>query len=386
MGPLAGVSVVEFAGLGPGPFCGMLLADLGASVLRIDQVPRKPSAQNAARTEVLGRGRRSIALNLKDERGLAVAQKAIAGADVLIEGFRPGVMEKLGLGPDACLTANPRLVYGRMTGWGQDGPLAKAAGHDINYIALSGALHSIGRQGQKPTPPPGLVGDFGGGGMLLALGIVSALFEAKSSGRGQVIDAAVCEGSALLCSLLYGWRQAGLWQDEAGTNVGDGGPHFYDVYVCKDGGMVALGAIEPQFYRTFLGLCGIDDPALESQAGRADWPGLKTRLEALFLTRTRAEWCALLEGSDACFAPVLSMAEAPAHPHNQARASFSTLAGVVQPSPAPRFSRTPAALDLPPPQAGEHTLSVLEALGYGAEEIAQLAADQVAWAAPPQSA
>ena len=340
-GPLAGLKVVEMAGLGPAPFCGMLLADMGAQVLRITR-PGPAAPRQDGRFDVFARGKQSISADLRDPAALAAVLDAIAKADALIEGFRPGVMERLGLGPDVCLARNPRLVYGRMTGWGQTGPLAHAAGHDINYIALAGALHAIGPAGQKPTVPLNYIGDFGGGGMLLGFGLVCALLEAKASGHGQVVDAAMTDGTALLSTMMYGFKAQGQWSNRRGDNMLDGGAHFYDTYTCADGKHIAIGAIEPQFYALLLKLLGITDPAFQAQMNPAAWPELKHRLSALFATRPREAWCALLEGTDTCFAPVLDWDEAPVHPHNVARGTFVQVDGVVQPAPAPRFSRTVA--------------------------------------------
>ena len=340
-GPLQGLRVIEMAGIGPAPFCAMLFADMGAEVVRIVRpgTPVDPF-------DVLARGRAALSLDLRAEGATQQVLDMVASADVLIEGFRPSVMERLGLGPAVCMARNPRLVYGRMTGWGQHGPLAQAAGHDINYIAISGALHAIGRSGDAPVPPLNLVGDFGGGAMLLAFGVLSALYESQRSGQGQVIDAAMTDGAALLSAMMYGYKSAGLWSNQRGENMLDGGAHFYDTYACADGKYVAIGAIEPQFYALLRERCGIaDDPVFDAQLDTARWPLLKLRMADLFRTRTRAEWCVLLEGSDACFAPVLDWDEAPAHPHNVARATFVNVAGIVQPAPAPRFSRTPP--DLP---------------------------------------
>ena len=334
-GPLAGVRVVEMAGLGPGPFCAMLLADLGAQVLRI----ARPGTPVDPR-DITTRSRPQLNLDLRRAEGSAAALDLIAGADLLIEGFRPGVMERLGLGPEPCRARNPKLVYGRMTGWGQHGPLAHAAGHDINYIALSGALHAIGRAGEAPVPPLNYVGDFGGGGMLLAVGLLAALHEAGRSGQGQVIDAAMTDGSALLSAFMYGFKAQGQWSNQRGENMLDGGAHFYDSYACADGKYIAVGAIEPQFYAELRACCGIEDPLFDAQMDAARWPLLKLRLADIFRSRTRDEWCALLEGSDACVAPVLDWDEAPAHAHNQARQTFVDVDGVQQPAPAPRFSRS----------------------------------------------
>ncbi|RYY94726.1 MAG: CoA transferase [Comamonadaceae bacterium] len=337
-GPLHGVRVVEMAGLGPGPFCGMLMADLGADVVCIE----RPGTPHAA-TDITARGKRQVQVDLQAPGGSDAALALIARADLLIEGFRPGVMERLGLGPTPCHKLNPKLVYGRMTGWGQTGPLAGAAGHDINYVALTGALHAIGRPGEAPPPPLNYVGDYGGGAMLLAVGLLAALHEARGSGRGQVVDAAMTDGAALLSSMFYGMKAAGAWSAQRGENLLDGGAHFYDTYACADGKYVAIGALEPKFFRRLCELCGLDDHFCAGQMDRSRWPLMKLRLADVFRTRTRAEWCALLEGSDACFAPVLDWDEAPVHPHNQARGTFVTLDGVVQPAPAPRFSGTPSA-------------------------------------------
>jgi alpha-methylacyl-CoA racemase len=341
-GPLSGLRIVEFAGMGPGPFCAMVLADLGADVVRI---ARPDAAMDP--NDVLARSRTVLNLDLRDPQEVEQALTLIERADALIEGYRPGVMERLGLSPDVCLGRNPRLVYGRMTGWGQHGPLAQAAGHDINYIAISGALHAIGRSGESPVPPLNYVGDFGGGAMLLAVGILSGLLEAGRSGRGQVVDAAMTDGAALLSAMMYGFKASGQWSNQRGANLLDGGAFFYDTYACGDGRFVAVGAIEPQFYALLREHCGIaEDPAFDAQTERAAWPLLKQRLAQVFRTRTRDEWCTLLEGSDACFAPVLDWDEAPRHRHNVARATFVELDGVVQPAPAPRFDRTPTAVPL----------------------------------------
>lgn len=367
-GPLAGATVLEFAGIGPAPFAAMMLADMGARVIRIDRPPAPGakggmSALTARRHDVLARGRESVVLDLKHPAGREAVLRIAEGCDALVEGFRPGVMESLGLGPEVCLGRCPKLVYGRATGWGQDGPLAPRAGHDINFTALSGALHAMARPGQPPVPAPGLVGDFGGGGLLLAFGIVCALLEARSSGHGQVVDAAACEGSALLASLLYGWHAHGLWNAEAGTNSGDGGAHFYDTYACADGRHLAVGAMEPPFYAELRRLCGLEDPAFDAQWNPKTWPALKQRLAELFLTRTRDEWCELFAGSDACVTPVLAFDEAPRHPHHVARGSFVEVDGVVRPAPAPRFSRTPPRADLACGDVGSHTHQVLAELG-----------------------
>ncbi len=370
MGPLAGIRILEFAGIGPGPFCAMLLADMGAEVVRIDRAqnvrggdPAKPPF------DPLLRGRRNIAFDLKQPQAIDAVLRLVAGADALIEGFRPGVMERLGLGPDACLARNPRLVYGRMTGWGQDGPLSQAAGHDINYIALAGALEPIGRKGQPPLPPLNLVGDFGGGGMLLAFGVLAGLLDAKRSGKGQIVDAAMVDGAALLMSMFWGMRNAGFWNDERGTNLLDTGAHFYEVYECADGKYISLGSIEPQFYAELLKLSGLEHESLPAQMDRSQWPAMKARIRSLVKTRSRDEWCRIMEGSDVCFAPVLAMSEAPAHPHNASRKTFIENAGMTQPAPAPRFSRTPPEVVRPPAHAGQHSAEVLEAWGFSEPEI-----------------
>ncbi|MGQ3004275.1 MAG: CaiB/BaiF CoA transferase family protein, partial [Hydrogenophaga sp.] len=325
-GPLHGVTVIELAGIGPGPFAGMMLADMGAEVIRIDRMP-PPGGGSALEAlmrndSVVDRGRRSIALNMKDPRAVETVLRLVDKADILIEGFRPGVTEKLGVGPKDCLARNPKLVYGRMTGWGQTGPLAQAAGHDLNYIALSGAVHAMGPADRPPAVPLNLVGDYGGGGMLLALGVVAALYEAQRSGQGQVVDAAITDGAAVLMAAQYGLQAKGFWHEERASNFLDGSAHFYGNYLCADGRYLSVGAIEPQFYRLLLEKCGITDAHFARQWERAEWPALREKLAALFLQKSRDAWCELLEGSDACVAPVLSMAEAPAHPHNRARGTF----------------------------------------------------------------
>jgi alpha-methylacyl-CoA racemase len=342
VGPLAGFKIVEMAGIGPAPFCAMLLSDMGAEVIRVDRThrPNDVEFRSKGRQGATQRGRSTLALDLKQPGAAEALLGVIDHADALIEGFRPGVMERLGLGPDVCLRRNPPLVYGRVTGWGQDGPLAQAPGHDINYIAITGALSCIGRAGEPPVPPLNLVGDFGGGGMLLAFGIVCALLEAKSSGRGQVIDAAMVDGAALLMANIFSRKAAGVWTSTRGENALDGGAHWYGAYECADGKYVSIGAIEPQFYAALLEKCGIDDPALLSQWQREQWPALRKKLARVFLTKSRAEWCTLLEGSDACFAPVLDLDEAAGHAHNRARSTFVEVEGDVEPAPAPRFSRT----------------------------------------------
>lgn len=339
-GPLAGVRVVEFAGLGPTPFTAMLLADMGAEVVRIER--RQPDNLLGIDYDILNRGRGFVRLDLKDPSDREVARALVLKADALIEGMRPGVMERLGLGPDD-FAENPRLVYGRMTGWGQHGPLAHAAGHDINYISLSGALHAIGPE-ESPAVPLNLLGDFGGGGLYLALGMVCALYEARGSGRGQVVDAAITDGVVHLMSMIYGMRQGGAWQDRRQANLLDGAAPYYGVYRCADGGLVSVGAIEPKFYAEFLARLGLDAAELPSRDSSENWPGLRARFAEAFARRTRAEWCAEMEGTDVCFAPVLSLDEAAGHPHNAARAAFGTWDGVQQPAPAPRLSRTPGTV------------------------------------------
>lgn len=367
MGPLSGVRILEIAGIGPGPFAAMMLADHGAEVIRVER-PGAPSL--LGRNDILARNRRRMVVDLKAAEGADIIRDLATGADGLIEGYRPGVMERLGLGPQELHALNSALVYGRMTGWGQDGPYADAAGHDINYIALSGALHPLGRAGEQPTPPINLIGDFGGGGMMLAFGMVSAILHARATGQGQVVDCAMTDGSALLMSMIWSFRAAGLWSDARGTNLLDTGAHFYDTYETADGGHVAIGAIEPQFYARLKALLGLDEE-FDAQMDRRQWPALKARLAAIFRTRTRDEWCALLEGQDACFAPVLSMAEAAAHPHHVARGTFVNAGGVTQPAPAPRYSAMPAAQPQMP-RAETDSAEILTALGYDEARIAAL--------------
>jgi len=375
-GPLAGIRIIELAGIGPGPFAAMLLADMGAEVVRVDRAqavsggdPDKPPF------DPLNRGRRSIGVDLKHPDGVATILQLVEKADALIEGFRPGVTERLGIGPDECLARNQKLVYGRMTGWGQDGPYALAAGHDINYIALAGALHPIGRAGEAPVPPLNFVGDFGGGALFLAFGVACALLEAQGSGQGQVVDAAMVDGAAALTAMFHGMKAIGFHTPDRGTNLLDTGAHFYEVYECSDGEHVSIGSIEPQFYAELLKLSGLgDEGELPHQMDRSQWPALKEKLAALFKQKTRAEWCEIMEHTDVCFAPVLSLWEAPEHPHNVARGTFTEVGGVVQPSPAPRFSRTPGAVQRPPAHAGQHTDEVLGEWGFAADEIAKLRA------------
>ena len=375
MGPLTGLKVVEIAGIGPGPFCGMMLADLGADIVRVDRAQNVEGGDPAVPPgDLLNRGRRSIGVDLKSPEGVAVVLDLVAQADVLIEGFRPGVAERLGIGPDECRARNPRLVYGRMTGWGQEGPYASTAGHDINYIALAGALEPIGRAGEPPLPPINLIGDFGGGGMLLAFGVLAGVFEAQRSGEGQVIDAAMVDGAAALMAMTHSFRAMGIWQDERGTNMLDTGAHFYEVYETADGKYLSVGSIEPQFYDALLAGLGLDIKDLPWQHDRAQWPALKQRFGAIFKTKTRDEWMAIFEGTDACVAPVLSIPEALEHPHNVQRRTFVEVAGVPQPAPAPRFDRTPAAISAPPPHAGQHTDEILDQAGFDADRIAKLRA------------
>lgn len=377
-GPLLGVKVVEIAGIGPGPFAAMLLSDMGADVLRVDRAGSvSPVADDAPPPlDLLNRGRRSVAVDLKNERGAEVVLRLVESADALIEGFRPGVAERLGIGPNACLARNPRLVYGRMTGWGQDGPLADAAGHDLNYIALAGALHPIGRSASPPPPPLNLVGDFGGGALYLAFGIVCGLLEARQSGKGQVVDAAMVDGAAHLTTMFHSMKAMGFWTEDRESNLLDGGAHFYDTYETADGKFVAIASLEPKFYDELRALAGLDEEEWGAQMDRARWPEMKVRLAEVIKRRTRDEWTAVLEGSDACFAPVLSLSEAPLHPHNRHRQIFTEVAGVTQPAPAPRFSRTPGAISRPPPHPGQHTAGALADWGLTADEVAELQASK----------
>ncbi|HMV71935.1 MAG TPA: CaiB/BaiF CoA-transferase family protein [Pseudomonadales bacterium] len=373
MGPLHGRKIVEIAGIGPGPFAAMMLADMGADVIRVS----RPSSGmlSMAENEKLdfgNRGKRCIALNLKDPQAVDVVLHLIEDADAMLEGNRPGVMEKLGLGPDVCLQRNPRLVYGRMTGWGQDGPLAYAAGHDLNYIALTGALHAIGEKGGKPVVPLNLIGDFGGGGLLLAYGIVCAILEAQSSGKGQVVDAAMVDGASTLMTMMYGAFQSGFWRDERGSNMLDGGSHFYGVYETADGKYVSIGSIEPQFYAQLLEKLGLADEQLPHQHDARRWDALKERFAAIFRSRTRDEWCAIMEGSDVCFAPVLALGEVATHSHAVARAAFFENDGIWQPAPAPRFSRTVPATPATAVRIGADTDAILAAIGYDARQIEAL--------------
>lgn len=371
-GPLSGFRIVEFAGLGPGPFCAMMLADHGAEVIRVDRIGGTVLGADPT-GEFWNRSRKGVSVNLKSERGIAVVRKLCASADAVIEGYRPGVMERLGLGPDVLLADNPKLVYGRMTGWGQDGPYANMAGHDINYIALSGVLHAIGRKGEKPVPPLNLVGDFGGGGMMLAFGMLAALLEAQRSGKGQVVDCAMTEGSAVLMAMIYSLRAQGRWRDERGANFLDSAAPFYDTYETADGKFIAIGAIEPQFYATLISLAGLaDDPAFAQQNDVKAWPEQKQKLAQRIKTKTRAEWSAVFDGQDACVAPIMSLDEAPSHPHNKARGMYVEVDGATHPAPAPRYSRTqtrtPSRLDT---SAGASE-SILKQAGFAAGDIAEL--------------
>ena len=366
MGPLNGVRIIELAGIGPGPFCGMVLADLGAEVISVERIgagPDKPALDCSRR------GKRSIALNLKSEAGVETLLKLVDSADALFEGFRPGVVEKLGIGPDQCLQRNPRLIYGRMTGWGQYGPMSQAAGHDINYISLTGALHAMGRPGEKPVPPLNLVGDFGGGGMFLALGIVSGLLEARSSGKGQVVDAAMTDGSAVLMSMFNTAYEMGLHSLDRGTNRLDGGAHFYDTYETLDGKYISIGSIEPQFYAQLLEVANLPAEEFGQQMDRSRWPDLKRAIADVFLQKTRDQWCELMEGSDICFAPVLDLKEAQDHPHNVARQTYVDVGGIKQPAPAPRFSRTEPSIRHEARPYGSDTEAVLTDLGYTSEQL-----------------
>jgi len=374
-GPLAGHRIIEIAGIGPGPFAAMLLADLGAEVIRVERAGTvRGPAPEQPHGDILLRGRRNIAIDLKHPDGVATLLDLVEQADGLIEGFRPGVMERLGIGPDECLARNPKLVFGRMTGWGQTGPYSQAAGHDINYISLAGALAHFGRKGEGPTPPLNMVGDFGGGGMFLALGVVAALLEAQHSGRGQVVDTAMVDGSAILMSMFWAFKSMGMFnEDERGTNLLDTGAHFYDVYCCSDGEYISLGSIEPQFYAELLRLTGLtDDEQFAKQMDPAEWGPLKERLTDLFATKSRDEWCEIMEHTDVCFAPVLTMSEAAQHPHNVERETFIEVGGVTQPAPAPRFSRTENEVVSTPAWPGQHTRDILESWGVGEDRVAEL--------------
>jgi alpha-methylacyl-CoA racemase len=383
-GPLSGLKVLELQGRGPGPFGTMVLADLGAEVVSVGRVeaaaagPDQPAMERLLkghrRIDLVTRGKRSVALDIKRPEGLAAVLRLAGQADVLVEGNRPGVAERLGIGPDVCLERNPRLIYARITGWGQDGPYAPTPGHDINYIALAGPLEHFRRPGQAPMPPLNLLGDYGGGGMLLVVGVLAALFERSRSGQGQVVDAAMVDGVGLLSTLFYGLRAEGLWSDQPGSNILDLGAPHYNVYETSDGRYISVGAGEPQFYRELLRRLGLDEELASAQGDPSGWAGTRAQLAAVFKTRTQAEWSRLLEGTNTCFAPVLSMAEAPGHPHAVARRSFIEVDGVVQPAPAPRFGRTPAAPPGPPVTSGRDTTSVLRDWGFSADEVAALVA------------
>lgn len=366
-GPLTGLKIVEFAGIGPGPFCGMLLSDLGADVIRID---RKGQGR-ASPADITARGRRSIGLDLKNPAAIETCLKLLESADAVFEGFRPGVMERLGLGPDVALKRNPKLVYGRMTGWGQFGPYANAAGHDMNYIAITGALHAIGTK-DKPVPPLNLVGDFGGGALYLAFGLLAGVISARETGKGQVIDCAMSDGAASLMSMFYGFKAGGGWSNDRRANLLDGGAHFYDTYQCADGKWISIGSIEPQFYALLLEKTGITDPAFAAQMNRGEWDNLRAKLAEVIGKKSQAEWCEIMDATDVCFAPVLDLDEAPKHKHNVARQTFVEVGGVTQPAPAPRFSATPGAIQGPPPAIGAHDREALSDWGFSADSIEAL--------------
>ena len=370
MGPLKGIKVIEMVGLGPGPLCAMMLADMGAEVIRIDRPGGNLFSGRSA--DLLGRNRKSVAVDLKKPEGVETVLRLVEQADALLEGFRPGVMERLGLGPDDCLARNPKLIYGRMTGWGQDGPMAQGAGHDINYIALAGALHAIGEAGGKPIPPLNLVGDFGGGGMFLAFGMVCGLLETQKSGQGQVIDCSMVEGTAVLMGMFYAMHQSGMWKDERGSNMLDGASHYYNTYETQDGKWISVGSMEPQFYAELVKLSGANPELFAKQHDASRWPQCKEELARIFKTKTRDEWNDIMEGGDVCYAPVLSLAEAPHHPHNVARETFIEMDGMTQPAPAPKFSRTKPEVQHGPLPAGSNTEEVLAAWGFSAAEIEKL--------------
>ncbi len=360
MGPLKGIKVIEFSALGPGPFCGMILADLGAEVIVID---RFESAGQVTKTDIASRGKKSIAIDLKKKESIDLIKDIVQNADVVIEGLRPGKMEKLGMGPDNFFEVNPKLIYGRMTGWGQHGPLSSAPGHDINYIALTGALSSIGSKNSAPLPPLNLVGDFGGGGMVLAMGICAALVEVSKSGKGQIIDSAMTDGSALLMSMMYGFYSAGIWTDHRESNLLDGAAHFYGCYECKDKKFVSIGSIEPQFYQELIKRLDLDYNVFKDQMDRSKWPEFKKIIEKKFKEKTRDEWCDVMEGGDVCFAPVLSLEESINYKHNKERETFLDIDGVIQPAPAPRFSNTPGEIKHSPVKKGENTREILKNIG-----------------------
>lgn len=371
MGPLAGIKVVEMAAIGPVPFCSMMLSDMGAEVIRID---RKNQKGNGHRGNVLFRGRKSVAVDLKHPQGVETALSLIEQADVVVEGFRPGVMERLGIGPEVCMKRNPKLVFGRMTGWGQDGPLSQAAGHDINYISIAGALGAMGYNDRPPAPPLNLVGDFGGGAMYLITGILAALVERQNSGQGQIIDAAMTDGTASLLSTFYGLMAMDMWTTDRYANRLDGGAYYYGSYECKDGKYVSVGSLEPQFYALLLEKCEISDESFKEQLDQASWPIKREKLKEIFKSKTRTEWCDIMEGTDVCFAPILDLKEAPDHPHNKARNTYVDFEGVTQPAPAPRFSRTPGAIQAPSALVGEHTEEVLTGWGFSEDQINELKA------------
>jgi alpha-methylacyl-CoA racemase len=377
VGPLAGIRIIELAGIGPGPLAAMVLGDLGADVVRIDRIKSSFVLDVAPKYAVHTRNRRSIAIDLRRPEAAEVVLRLVAGADGLIDPFRPGVVERLGIGPEPCLKRNPKLVYGRITGWGQEGPLADKAGHDINYIALAGVLGAIGRKGEAPLPPLNLVADYGGGGMLLAVGMLAGLIESMKSGRGQVVDAAMIDGAALLLGMITGLRGAGLWSDARGTNLLDSGAHFYEVYETRDGKHVAVGAIEPQFYANLIDKLGLAGDALPAQMQQTSWPAMKARFAAIFKTKTRDEWCAIMNEADTCVAPVLSIDEAPMHPHARARGAFIEIDGAAQPAPAPRFSRTPSGGPAIAAKPGAHTNELLSEAKFSGDEIAALQASGI---------
>ena len=369
MGPLTGIKVIEMAAIGPVPFCAMMLSDMGAEVIRIDRLSQKGSGSSA---NVLYRGRKSVAFDLKNSIALDSTLRLSDQADVILEGFRPGVMERLGLGPEVCLERNPKLIYGRMTGWGQSGPLSHAAGHDINYISIAGALGSMGYADRPPAPPLNLIGDFGGGAMYLLAGILAAIVERNSSGKGQVVDAAMTDGTASLLSPFYGLMAMGMWSTERYSNRLDGGAFYYGSYECSDGKYISLGSLEPQFYALLLEKCGITDVTFKEQSDQEAWPIKREKMEELFKTKTQQEWCGILEGTDVCFAPVLNLKEAPDHPHNKTRQTFVKVQGVTQPAPAPRFSRTQGKIQSPAALTGENTEEVLSDWGFSDSEISYL--------------
>lgn len=373
-GPLTGLKVIELAGIGPAPMAAMMLSDMGAEVIRVDRLTASGlGIPMPKKFNFLGRGRKSIAVDLKNPEGIDALLELIDKADIVIEGFRPGVMERLGMGPDVCLARNPKLVFGRVTGWGQEGPLSKSAGHDLNYIALSGALHAIGRSNDEPpTPPLNLVGDFGGGTMFIVVGILAALHEVKNSGKGQVVDAGMVDGALSLMTSIYGMHAGGNQSDERASNILDSGAHFYNTYETRDGKYVSIGSIETKFYAMLLEKLGLDPDSLPPQMERESWPAMKEKFKEIFLTKTRDEWCALMENTDICFAPVLSLAEAPDYAHNKERGSFVDVEGVMHPAPAPRFSATPSSIKSPTPPTGVHTDEVLADWGISAEKVAAL--------------